>query len=123
MITGIKADFETIDLAELCANKIRKNILGSKSIKIVSKRLYNQEIPATYSFSTRSENWVSTPLSILSVTRTNENLSTIPPRLINSTEVSNNIRLEVICDDSQLKNVYKLILSGGGINIKQQYKS
>lgn len=121
MIIGIKANFDTIDLAEMCANKIRKNVSGSKSIKIISKGLYNQEVPATYSLATRSENWVSTPLSVLSVTRTNENITTIPPRLIDGKEHSNNIKLEIICNEEQYKDIYKIMLSNGGENIKKQY--
>ncbi|MGN1412489.1 MAG: hypothetical protein ACI4WH_08310 [Oscillospiraceae bacterium] len=121
MIIGIKADFDNFDLAELCANKLRKNIQGSKSIKIVSNHKYSEVYPANYSFSARSENWVSTPLSILNISRVNENLSTIPPRLINGIEKAPKIRLEIICNDDQLKNVDKIILSSGGENIKKQY--
>jgi hypothetical protein len=121
MIIGIKSNFDSLDLAEVCANKIRKNVSGSKSIKIVSKKLHNQEIPATYAFSARSENWVSTPLSILSVTRTNENLSTIPPRIIGNTEPLGGVRLEVICDEKQLNDIYKIMLSNGGLDIKKHY--
>lgn len=121
MIIGIKADFDNFDLAELCANKLRKNIQGSKSIKIVSNHKYSEVYPASYSFSARSENWVSTPLSILNISRINENLSTIPPRLIHGIEKSPKIRLEIICNDDQLKNADKIILSNGGENIKKQY--
>jgi len=121
MIIGIRANFDSVDLAEVCANKIRKNVSGSKSIKIVSKNLYNQEVPATYSLSKRSENWVSTPLSVLSVTRTNENFTTIPPRLIGGLERSNSIKLEIICNEEQYKDIYKILLSNGGENIKRQY--
>lgn len=121
MIIGIRANFDSVDLAEVCANKVRKNVSGSKSIKIISKGLYNQEVPATYSLSTRSENWVSTPLSVLSVTRTTENITTIPPRLIGKIEQPNNIRLEIICNEEQFKDIYKIILSNGGENIRKQY--
>ena len=36
MIIGIRANFDSVDLAEMCANKVRKNVSGSKSIKIIS---------------------------------------------------------------------------------------
>jgi hypothetical protein len=121
MVVGIKANFESVDLAELCANKVRREVSGSKSIKIVSKQPCNQEIPATYSLSTRSENWVSTPLSILSVTRSNENPTTIPPRIIDHNIGSKGVRLEIICEEQSFKDVYRVVLSSGGLDIKKQY--
>lgn len=121
MIIGLKADFDSFDLAELCANKLRKNIIGSKSIKIISNHKYSERYPTTYSFSARSENGVSTPLSILNVSRLNENISTLPSGLINKVESPTKIRLEVICNDDELKKVNQLILANGGENIKRQY--
>lgn len=121
MVIGLKADFDSFDLAELCANRLRKSIDGSKSIKIVSNYRYSEKYPATYSFSARSENGVVTPLSILNVSRLNDNLSTVPAGLINHTERHTKIRLEVICSKGQLRRATQLILSNGGENIKTQY--
>lgn len=121
MIIGLKADFDNFDLAELCANKLRKNISGSKSIKIVSNHNYANKYPTTYSFSARGENGVAIPLSILNVSRIGDNLSTLPTGLKNHIERPTKIRLEVICSDEQLKKANQLILSNGGENIKKQY--
>ena len=120
MVVTIKADFDSFDLAELCANKVRRAIHGSKSIKIVSgNRCSVKNIPAVYSFSARSENYASTPLSILNSARLYENLSTLPCGLVDRYSNLKSIRLEIICNKEQLNDVYKIMLSNGGNNIRR----
>jgi hypothetical protein len=119
MVVGLKADFDSFDLAELCANRLRRSISGSKSIKIVSSSRYVEKYPATYSFSARGENGVATPLTILNVSRLNENLTTPPNGLLHHNEHNTKVRLEIICHDEQYTQARKVVLSSGGENIRK----
>ncbi|MBE6855262.1 MAG: hypothetical protein E7501_06420 [Ruminococcus sp.] len=117
----VRAEFESIDRAELALRQIRHGVAGVHRLRIVEKRRHMQDdAPALYPFAAVAEQ----PYSLLGASalvqqnmRVNEEkdltASDIPEPMLGQSAIA-----EVVCDSASAGAVFSLFTSLGGMNVR-----
>lgn len=116
----IRAEFESVDRAELALRQIRHSVSGVRRLRIVQKRRHTQDdAPALYPFAAVAEQ----PYSLLGASAlVQQNMRASEEKDLTAADIPEPMRAqsvcaEVVCDSASAARVSALLTSLGGMGV------